>query len=255
MTKNHHTLTRLYIAPTQPWQQGDVLNLPTDAHHHIRNVLRHTVGDGVRVFDGIHGEWLAHITDLSKKNGTITLTEQIRPQTVPTGTPLHIAVAPLKKTACDIAIEKSVELGVQSVTLIQTERTNATAPKSDKVHARIIGASQQCERLNLPLYNGVQPLNDWLNAQTAPILYCAESGTADPMPKTLTTLKNTENGIIMLVGAEGGFTPTELTQLANHPTAHAVSLGPRILRAETAVVASLSIAMALVGDWDTRPPR
>ena len=266
MKNNIHTITRLYVPNPdhQPWQTGLCLSLSQDSVHHLRTVLRYDVGQGVRLFDGIHGEWLGVLESLDKKKGTVLLQDQIRSQDTNTeNTNIHIAFAPLKKTAQDIAIEKSVELGVNSITLIQTDRTNVNmgSLKEDKIVARMVQASQQCERLVIPDFMGIMSLETLIHSNNHDILYCAESGVAQSLSHVIETLqtraKDTQpqKNITLLVGPEGGFTPDEFHQLEQCPFAYAVSLGPRILRAETAIIGGLSVVQSIMGDWGKRPPR
>ena len=254
----HHTLPRLYIPSVSSWRMETVLDLGTEQVHYLRNVLRKTVGDSVRVFDGVNGEWLLEINQLDKKKGTGILQQNLRlqPNTPPMVIDLYFA--PLKKNAQDMVIEKSTELGVTTLTPVITERTNSGKIRVDKIQSRIIEASEQCERLTLPTIHPSTDLQSVLAENKRHLLYCAESGTADSIATVVQNLLSNHvlsQGIALLVGPEGGLSSAELLQLQNCPHAHAVSLGPRILRAETAVIAGLSVIQSLAGDWHNRPPR
>ena len=254
----HHTLPRLYMPSVPLWQVETVLDLSTEQVHYLRNVLRKTVGDSVRVFDGANGEWLLKINQLDKKKGTGILQQNLRPQPDTSPMVINLYFAPLKKQAQDMVIEKSTELGVTNLTPVITERTNSGKIRGDKIQSRIIEASEQCERLTLPTIHPSTDLQSVLAENNRPLLYCAESGTADPIATVVQNLLSNpavSQGIALLVGPEGGLSPAELAQLHNCPNAHAVSLGPRILRAETAVIAGLSVLQSLAGDWHNRPPR
>lgn len=255
----HDTLPRLYIASVCTWQSQTVLDLSSEHVHYLRTVLRKTTGDLVRVFDGKQGEWLLEIDDLGKKNGTGMIREQLRPQSDYPPMPIHLYFAPLKKHPQDMITEKSTELGVTDLTPVITERTNTHKIRTDKMGFRIIEASEQCERLTLPTIHPNTNLSSIVTGNSKrPLLYCAESGQAEPLATVLQTLlfdNGLMDGVALLVGPEGGFTPAELSTLKQCPNTHAVSLGPRILRAETAVIAGLSVIQSLAGDWQHRPPR
>lgn len=265
MTQAYHTTARLYSenSACTPWQKGGAVSLSRDQLHYLRTVLRYNVGDKVRLFDGYHGEWLATVDSLGKKQGLVILHTQIRPQPLlQQKVQIHIAFAPLKKNAHDMAVEKSVELGIDSLTLVQTDRTNVhmASLKQNKINARMIQACQQCERLSIPEFRGGIPFAHAIESLPMPILYCAEWGKAKPLAQVIQSLgihpsSLAKQSITILVGPEGGFTPTEFAQLQNCPHAHCVSLGPRILRAETAIIASLSVVQSMAGDWRDPPPR
>ena len=221
-------------------------------------MLRQDVTDCLRVFDGQNGEWLAEIIELNKKKGQIRLRENLRSQPDNLGMPLHLYFAPIKKQCQDMVVEKSVELGVTALIPTMTEHTNNGKVRGDKIQSRLIEASQQCERLDIPQLLDETDLYAIVSASDMPILYCAESGMANPIVDVVKTLSSDNkfgHGVAILVGPEGGFTKTELSMLNDCPHAYAVSLGPRILRAETAVIAGLSVIQSLVGDWNNRPPR
>ena len=254
----HHTLPRLYMPSVSSWRAEMVLDLGMEQVHYLRNVLRKTVGDSVRVFDGVHGEWLLQINQLDKKKGTGILQQNLRPQPDTPPMPIHLYFAPLKKQVQDMVIEKATELGVSHMTPVLTERTNTAKIRLDKMQSRVIEASEQCERLTLPTVHQGIDLQSIIKDDNPPLLYCAESGVADPIAtvaQNLQSEKNLNNGIALLVGPEGGFSVAEFSQLGTCPHAHAVSLGPRILRAETAVIAGLSVLQSMLGDWNSRPPR
>ena len=255
---SHYTLPRLYTPHASAWQAHGMVDLCAEHVHYLRNVLRKSTGDCVRIFDGIHGEWLLEITHLDKKTGTGTLLENLTEQPDNTPMPLHLYFAPLKKQAQDMVIEKATELGVDHITPVVTERTNTGKIRLDKIQSRMIEASEQCERLTLPTAHPAMDLQSVMDNKSRPLLYCAESGVAEPIGDVMQNLLSAnalQNGIALLVGPEGGLSPTELSHLQTCPHAHGVSLGPRILRAETAVIAGLSVIQSVAGDWHHRPPR
>ena len=254
----HYTLPRLYIPPAPIWQAQVSVDFEPEQVHYLRNVLRKNIGDLVRVFDGHHGEWLLEITDLNKKQGTGILRENLRPQPDNDSTPITLYFSPLKKQAQDMVVEKATELGVTHFIPVLMERTNNSKIRLDKIQSRIIEASEQCERLTLPTVHQSTDLQSVIGNTTHPLLYCAEWGTAEPIVTVLQTLQAGESlrdGIALLVGPEGGLSAHEMSQLNTCPHAYAVSLGPRILRAETAVISGLSVLQSLIGDWHNRPPR
>ncbi len=216
--------------------------------HYLRNVMRAAPGDSVVLFNGQDGEWLARIETISKKTGSLTPTEKLRDQKPEPGPCLLFA--PIKRAPLDFLVQKAVELGVSALQPVITDHTNTTRIKTDRLHANAIEAAEQSERLTVPTIQPAKPLIDvlenWPVARR--LLVCTERGKARGIEETLRTAPaNTKWGI--LIGPEGGFSSTELDQIAKYQFAVYVSLGPRILRAETAALAALTCWQMTVGDW------
>ena len=213
------------------------------AAHYLLGVMRMKAGDPVLLFDNRSGEWLAIIADTAKRSLTLRIERQMREiEKVPD---LWLCFAPVKKARLDWIIEKATELGVARLQPVITERTIVERVKSERLAAQIIEACEQCGRTALPTLAEpvklTQLLGDW-PADRA-LLFADEAGgvplasIAAPAPAAI------------LTGPEGGFTTRERDMLVAHSAVRRIALGPRILRAETAAIAAVSLWMAQHGDW------
>lgn len=247
---------RLYV--TADLAAGQHLPLDERAAHYLRNVLRRAAGDPVLVFNGRDGEYAATISQCDKRLVILTLESRQREQEG--GPDIWLCFAPLKKDAVDFLVEKATELGVAAFHPVFTQNTAAARLNLDRLTANAIEAAEQCERLTLPKV--AEPLSldqclaTWDNNRH--ILLCAEAGDALPMADALHRFTGTSskpNSWAILCGPEGGFARTELDRLIKLPFVTSVGLGPRILRADTAALAALSIFQAVIGDGKLRPPQ
>ncbi|MEM7650753.1 MAG: 16S rRNA (uracil(1498)-N(3))-methyltransferase, partial [Pseudomonadota bacterium] len=213
------------------------VTLETDQLHYLKNVLRKSVDDCVRVFNGADGEWLGQISVLEKKRGELTLTEQFKQQPSKEE-PLHLIFAPIKKGRMDFLIEKAVELGVTDIHPVMTARTEARNLKTQRLQSHIIEAAEQCERLSLARLHKEQSLNALLQSWDAetPVYWGAERH------ENAEHLANIKDPKCFLIGPEGGFDDEETRALENHKDTIGISLGEQILRAETAALFCLSHA-------------
>ena len=244
MTNPFHNLPRLYCM--QKLDQGIALNLADDQSHYLRNVLRKTIGDGVRLFNDQNGEWVANITTESKKLITLTLTEHIRQPEV-SQAEIHLIFSPIKKDRNDLIIEKAVELGVTHFHPVLFGRTIVRDLKVERIEAQIIEAAEQCERLSLPKLSVLKDLKKVLREWNKDIPIFAGIERTDAMALLDATKISTFQKSALLVGPEGGITPEEIELLNSRPFIKPVSFGSRILRAETAVFYGLSILSAHQG--------
>jgi 16S rRNA (uracil1498-N3)-methyltransferase len=228
-----HTAPRIHV-PAALHEGATIQATPAQAHH-LATVLRHTQGDLVRLFNGADGEHTATITLLRKSALEFTVGPQLRPQS-PEPT-LTLIFALLKRDATDLVIQKATELGASSIRPVLTERTNAARVNLDRLTAIATDAAIQCERLTLPTIHDPEPLTTLLGhwPPATPIAAAIERHPNAPRPATQSAL---------LIGPEGGFTPRELDVLGSTPFIHPVSLGPRILRADTAAIAGLALLLA-----------
>ena len=239
-TRRHLSTTpRLYVE--QPLGVGARIVLPAPASHYLASVMRMAVGDSLRVFDNIGGEFHAHIADAARKAVSIDIVAQTLPrEPVPD---IWLCVAPLKRGRIDLVAEKACELGAARLVPVITARTIVDKLNLDRLRAQMIEAAEQCGRTALP--DLAEPvalaklLADWPAGRT--LLFADEDGGA-----ALTAALCTAPAAI-LIGPEGGFTPEERARIRAHPAATAISLGPRILRAETAAIAALAVWQALAG--------
>jgi 16S rRNA (uracil1498-N3)-methyltransferase len=234
-------LPRLYVDS----ELGPSARVELDAAqaNYLGNVMRLKQGDRLLVFDGRSGEWLAEIAETAKKRMTLAVVEPARPQeSVPD---LWLAFAPVKKGKVDWLVEKAVELGVARLLPVITQRTIVDKLNLERMRAHIIEAAEQCGRTALAEIDEPMKLEAFLkNRDTARTLYFADESGGEPMNGAFNP-----GPALILTGPEGGFTPDEAAAIRAAPNATAISLGPRILRAETAALAAVAAWMSSAGDW------
>jgi 16S rRNA (uracil1498-N3)-methyltransferase len=216
--------------------------------HYLRNVMRRTPGDPVRLFNGRHGEWQAKIATLGKGKGTATAETQTRAQAPEAD--LWLLAAPIKRTAIDFVAAKATELGVSAIQPVFTRRTAVTRVNDARLRANMIEAAEQCERLSVPAVRPAAPLDKVLGAwpRGRRLLFADETRDGLPIAAALAAerAKMPEPWAI-LIGPEGGFAPEELTRIRALPGVVPVSLGARLLRADTAALAALAVWQAVIG--------
>lgn len=247
-----NTKARLYVEADLQVEASIGLD-PAQAHY-LKHVLRLKSGAAVALFNGRDGEWRATIDGLGKGWGSLAVAEQTRPQTVEPD--LWLLFAPIKRARQDFLIQKAVELGVSLLWPVLTERTDVGRVNIDRHRANVIEAAEQCERLTVPEIRPPARLSDALaDFPTARRLaVCTERGAATPISRAFSEAEGDMLRAI-LCGPEGGFSQSELDAFDKLPFITRVSLGPRILRAETAAIAAISCWQAALGDWQGRPPR
>lgn len=235
------SLPRLYVAP--PLSAGVLVALDAAQANYLGNVLRFKEGDELLLFDGVSGEWLASVAEVGKKRMSLAVVQPTRAQE---GVPdLWLAFAPIKKGRVDWLVEKAVELGVARLVPVITQRTIVDKLNLERMRAHIVEAAEQCGRTALATIDAPVKLDTFLrDRDKGRSLYFADEtgGTSAaaafaPGPATL------------LIGPEGGFTPDEAAAIRATKGATAISLGPRVLRAETAALAAIAAWMAAAGDW------
>ena len=241
---------RLYI--DTDLAQGAQIALSREQAHYLRNVLRRSAGDTLGLFNGRDGEWRGGILDLGKQAGLVELRKQIQPQTIVPD--LWLLCAPVKRTRLEIIAEKAAELGVREIHPVITEYTNAPRVNMDRLAAITIEAAEQCGLVSIPKMQAPEKLHAVLDNWPAgrQILFCDESGAGGAALARLQAAAP-DMPWAVLTGPEGGFSPTERVRLHAMPQSLAVSLGPRILRADTAAIAALSLWQSVCGDWDHGP--
>jgi 16S rRNA (uracil1498-N3)-methyltransferase len=235
------SLPRLYV--DGELAEGASIPLEGPQAHYLASVLRLGAGDRVKLFDDRTGEWLAEMVETGKKRVTLRVGERLREREA--APDLWLLFAPIKRGRIDWLVEKATELGVARLVPVITQRTIVERLNRERLFAHAIEAAEQCERTALPDLAEAQKLDavlrDWPAGRF--LLFADEDGgtplaeAAAPGPTAI------------LIGPEGGFTDDERTVIRALPSARAVSLGPRILRADTAAVAAVSIWMAAAGDW------
>lgn len=233
-----------------PLSEGVLIPLDDGQGKYLTRVMRLADGAVIRVFDGQTGEWHARL-QVEGKRVSLKVNQNVRPyESVPD---LTLFFAPIKKARTDFIVEKATELGVRTIQPIMTEYTQASRVRTDRLRLLAIEAAEQTERLDLPQIHESTDLFKALSYwdQDRPIYYCDESGGAKPLLETLSQAENHSAGI--LIGPEGGFSPREREKLRALEFVIPVTLGPRILRAETAVVSALTLWQSQLGDWQNQP--
>ena len=240
---------------------GEPFALDEAQANYLTRVMRLGTGDAARVFNGRDGEWRARISKAEGRRAEMTPVERLREQTGQGGAPLTLLFAPVKKSETDFIVEKATELGAAAIRPVITERTQTRTVRLDRFLKIALEAAEQTERLDLPDVADAVSLDTALAAlpEGTVLIFCDEAGNdadapwggqagrARPMAEMLPGIKGRSAAI--LIGPEGGFSPDERSHLRARADTYPVSLGPRILRAETAAVAAMTLWQAICGDW------
>lgn len=234
---------RLFI--DHPLGSGQAVPLNADQAHYLSGVMRLKAGTVIEVFNGRDGAWDAEIVTASKRGGTLALRAQVAPQRDPPD--LWLIFAPIKKARTDFIVEKAAELGAARILPVQTDFTNSERIRQDRLQAHAVEAAEQCGGTFVPEVADLTSLSKLLDGwdPARRILWADESrvGPAD-------ALSGLPRGPwAVLIGPEGGFSPPERKRLRDATFVTPISLGPRILRADTAAVALLTLFQAHLGDW------
>lgn len=239
-----HSTPRLFV--DQLLNEGAEIRIDGGQAHYLLNVMRMTDGAPVKLFDDRSGEYLATVTATGKRDLVLTVVGRLRDRAP--SPDLWLCQALIKKDRLDWIAEKSCELGVARFVPILTRRCVVDKVKEDRLRSQMIEAAEQCERTTLPeiapLVKLEAILKDWPSER---ILYFCDERGGEPFGEAVRHNQGAKAAI--LIGPEGGFTDEENTAVRAHPSAIPISLGPRILRADTAAVAATSVWMAMQGDW------
>jgi 16S rRNA (uracil1498-N3)-methyltransferase len=227
----------------RPLSEGASVELEAGQANYLGNVLRLSLGGEVLLFDGSSGEWLARVAGAGKKRMTLAIERRTRePEVIPD---VWLAFAPVKRAQTDWLVEKATELGAARLIPVITQRTIAERVKLERLKAIAIEAAEQCRRTMLPEIAEPQALKRLLDERdNARTLYFADEGGGERVADAFKP-----GQALILVGPEGGFTDDERKGVRATINAVPISLGPRILRAETAALAALAAYMAIAGDW------
>lgn len=226
---------------------GAVVALDAPAQNYLVNVLRLAAGAGVLVFNGRDGEWRARLHLAGRRNASLLVVDLVREQ--PAASDLVYLFAPLKHARLDYMVQKAVEMGAGALGPVRTARTVPSRVKVDRMRANAIEAAEQCGILALPAILPEQPLARAVAALEPErvLVFCDEDAPEGNPVSALAPLAG--HAVTLLIGPEGGFAPDERALLVRHPRVVRISLGPRILRADTAAVAALAVVQAALGDW------
>jgi len=246
---------RLYV--DHPLGAGQSVPLSRDQAHYLFGVMRLAVGGGVLLFNGRDGEWLALVAEVGKRGGVLAVESQTRPLQMPPD--IWLLFAPIKKARTDFIVEKAAEMGAARIIPVQTTFTNADRIRQDRLQAHAVEAAEQCGGTFVPEVTGLQKLDrllaDWPAGRQ--LMFCDEdlAGRSSALAGVLAeqnedARKGGSSGPwAILIGPEGGFSDAERTRLRALSFAQAISLGPRILRADTAAVAAMTLWQQALGDW------
>ena len=235
---------RLYV--DQPLAEGQSISLTRDQAHYLFGVMRKGVDTHVSLFNGQHGEWRGVVTQAGKRVGELVCEARTRELQMPPD--VWLLFAPIKKARTDFIVEKAAEMGVARICPVQTDYTNADRIRQDRLQAHAIEAAEQCGGTYVPAVDDLVPLSRVLAHWPADrrLMFCDEA-TVDGTGATLS--RSDPGPWAILIGPEGGFSPSERARLRGMDTAQPVNLGPRILRADTAAVAALTLWQTTYGDW------
>jgi 16S rRNA (uracil1498-N3)-methyltransferase len=233
------SLPRLFV--DQSLSEGLALTLDGPPANYLGAVLRLGPGAQVKLFDDRTGEWLAEVADAGKKRVTLSILQKLRErEQVPD---LWLLFAPIKRGRIDWVVEKATELGVARMVPVLTRRTIVDRVNTERLRAHAIEAAEQCERTALPELVEPEKLDRLLAAwPPGRTLYFADEAGGEPFVPA-------PGAAAILIGPEGGFTEAERAAVRALPQARPITLGPRILRADTAALAAISLWMGAAGDW------
>ena len=248
MPRAYKSFPRVFVEPALA--AGARLELGKDAANHLVNVLRLKEGDSVIAFNGRDGAWLGKLATAGKKGATLETIVQTAHQTPPSD--LWFGFAPLKIGRLDYLVQKATEMGAGTLQPVLTEFTQVRKLRSDKLEAYVLEAAEQCEVLTLPAVAPeieLKPLiQHWRETEGLRRLLFADEAAASASPvDQIGWLEALPIGI--LIGPEGGFSDAERELLLEQDFVIPISLGPRILRADTAAVAALTLVQSIIGDW------
>ncbi len=225
------------------------VDLDRSRANYLLNVLRLKPGDPVLVFNGRDGEWRAVLAGEGRKTAELQVLAQTRPQTPPSD--LLYLFAPLKHARLDYMVQKAVEMGAGALKAVFTARTQASRVNLERMRANVVEAAEQCGILALPTVLPDEPFAAAFRAIGGDhvVLFCDEDAPVSNPLRALDQARNIPAKFAVVVGPEGGFTDEERALVLGHPNAVRLSLGPRVLRADTAAVAALALVQAALGDW------
>jgi 16S rRNA (uracil1498-N3)-methyltransferase len=240
--------TRLYV--DAPLTQGGEVTLDRDQSNYLVNVLRLARGDAVLLFNGADGEWRAELTGTGKRSVTLLVATRQRAQT--RAGDLHFLFAPLKHARLDYLVQKAVEMGASRLQPVMTRHTQVTRVNVDRMRANAIEAAEQCGILRVPDVAEPLAFEQVVAGADRLLIFCDEDAeVSDPVAALAAARRGPPQPLAVLIGPEGGFADEERVALLKRPKVVRVALGPRILRADTAAIAALTLVQAVLGDWQS----
>ena len=245
MSRYDFAAQRLFV--DAPLAQGARVPLSREQANYLLNVLRLGAGDSVIIFNGREGEWRAVLADTGRKAASLDIAEALRAQEA--GPDLDYLFAPLKHARLDYMVQKAVEMGAARLRPVLTRRTQAHRVNLDRMRANVIEAAEQCGVLALAEIEEPRPLEKVLAQwpQDRLLVFCDEDAPMEDAVAALRARAAPGAPVAVLIGPEGGFDPAERAMLMGMKQTLAISLGPRILRADTAAVAALAVVHAALG--------
>ncbi len=237
---------KIRLCVTQALGDGQTIPLTQDQAHYLFGVMRLKIGARVLLFNGVDGEYLAEVTQAAKRKGVLTCLKQTRLLQMPPD--LWLLFAPIKKARTDFIVEKAAEMGAAQIMPVQTRYTNSDRIRQDRLQAHALEAAEQCGGTYVPKVTDIRKLDvvlaDW--PADRQLIFCDEAliGAKEALLEHSDTQK-----WAILIGPEGGFSVEERAKLSALPFVTKISLGPRILRADTAAVAALTLWQSTLGDW------
>ncbi len=242
--------TRVYI--NKKISNG-FIELDEPQTHYIKNVMRLKIGEKFNIFNENQGEWLVELSKFNKKISTVKVLKELGLKDLPSD--IWILFAPVKKHRVDFIAQKVTELGARLIWPVNTERTQYKTIKKSKILSNAIEAAEQCGLTFIPKVNDLENLEDIIDSWNKinpdrTLIFCDEKSYNNPK-KQLEDLKNDgkSNKWAILIGPEGGFSDKERQKINEVKNLNVVSLGPRILRSDTAIVSALSLFHSILGDW------
>ena len=222
---------------------GQSVPLNREQSHYLFGVMRRGVGEVLELFNGRDGEWLARVVQAGKRNAILLCESNSKPMMLPPD--LWMMFAPIKKARTDFIVEKATEMGAAQILPVQTDFTNSERIRQDRLQNHAVEAAEQCGGTYVPPVMELQKLSKLLDGwDDRHIMFCDENRLGEAV-----ALPQQPGPWAILIGPEGGFSPAERERLEAMPQAQGVSLGPRILRADTAAVAALALWQTSLGDW------
>ncbi len=239
---------RLFV--DAPLQGGARIALDRGQANYLLNVLRLKAGEAVLVFNGRDGEWRAEVSVEGRKAADLVCVERTREQSA--APDIIYAFAPLKHARLDYMVQKAVEMGAGVLQPVLTRRTQSTRVNLERMRSNAVEAAEQCGILSIPEVREEENLERFIKGleRDRLVVFCDEDAPVSNPVDALAKLGNKQPRLVVIVGPEGGFTDQERALVAAHERCVCVSLGPRILRADTAAVAALAIVQSVLGDWN-----